>query len=169
MELIATARFSLLVDTSRASPVVKYHLAQFNVATMRHPLDDPEMQGFIDALDRINQLAGVSPGFVWRLQDNTGDSTGIRPMGATILLNMSLWKSVEALHAYTYKSDHRFVFAARKDWFEPSATRDLVMWWHPAGTIPTVEEARVRLEQIRLFGPCEGAFNFKHALPPPRT
>jgi hypothetical protein len=147
--------------------VTGYHLAQFNVATMRHPLDHPEMQGFVEALDRINKLADKSPGFVWRLQDYTGDSTDIRPMGDTILLNMSLWESVEALHAYTYKSDHRFVFAARKEWFEPSTTRDLVLWWHPAGSIPSVEEAQVRLEQIRLFGPCEGAFNFKHALPAP--
>jgi len=144
-----------------------YHLAQFNVATMRYPLDHPAMQGFVEALDTINRLADVSPGFVWRLQDEKGDSTDIRPVGETVLINMSLWESVEALHAYTYKSDHRFLFAARKEWFVPSSTRDLVLWWHPAGSIPTVEEALVRLEQIRLFGPCEGAFNFKHALPPP--
>jgi hypothetical protein len=147
--------------------VTEYHLAQFNVATMRHPLDHPEMQGFVDALDRINRLADVSPGFVWRLQDDSGDSTAMRPMGETILLNMSVWESMEALHTYTYKSDHRFVFAARKEWFQPSSTKDLVLWWHPAGSTPTVDEARVLLEQIRLFGPCEGAFNFKHAIPPP--
>ena len=125
------------------------------------------MQGFVDALDRINRLADVSPGFVWRLQDDSGDSTAMRPMGETILLNMSVWESMEALHTYTYKSDHRFVFAARKEWFQPSSTKDLVLWWHPAGSTPTVDEARVLLEQIRLFGPCEGAFNFKHAIPPP--
>lgn len=145
----------------------EYHLAQFNVATMRYPLDHPEMRGFVDALDRINRLADVSPGFIWRLQDESGDSTDMRPVGDTVLINMSLWESVEALYAYTYKSDHRFLFAARKDWFEPSKTRDLVLWWHPAGSTPTVAEALVRLEQIRLFGPCKGAFNFKHAEPPP--
>ncbi len=134
---------------------------------MRYPLDHPAMQGFVEALDTINRLADVSPGFVWRLQDEKGDSTDIPPVGETVLINMSLWESVEALHAYTYKSEHRFLFAARKEWFEPSSTRDLVLWWHPAGSIPTVEEALVRLEQIRLFGPCEGAFTFKHALPPP--
>ncbi len=144
-----------------------YHLAQFNVARMRHALDHPEMQGFVEELDRINQLADVSPGFVWRLRDDTDNSTEMRPMGKTTLINMSLWESVEALHAYSYKSDHGIVFAARKSWFEPAATRDLVLWWHPAGSIPTVEEAIVRLEQIRLFGPCEGAFDFKHRLAAP--
>ena len=79
----------------------EYHLAQFNVATMRYPLAHPEMTGFVDALDRINRLADVSPGFVWRLQDDSGDSTDMRPVGETVLINMSLWESVEALHAYT--------------------------------------------------------------------
>jgi len=147
--------------------VAAYHLAQFNVARMRHALDHPEMQGFVEQLDRINQLADVSPGFVWRLRDDTDTSTEMRPMGKTTLINMSLWESVEALHAYSYKSDHRIVFAARKNWFEPSSTRDLVLWWHPVGSIPSVEEAIVRLEQIRLFGPCEGAFDFKHRLVAP--
>ncbi|MEQ8247958.1 MAG: DUF3291 domain-containing protein [Alphaproteobacteria bacterium] len=144
-----------------------YHLAQFNVATMRHPLDHPTMQGFVAELDRINRLADVSPGFVWRLRDDSDNSTGLRPMGHKTLVNMSLWASIDALHDYTYRSDHRLVFAARKDWFETSTTRDLVLWWHPAGTTPTVQEAIVRLEQIRLFGPCAGAFNFKHRLGPP--
>lgn len=145
----------------------RYHLAQFNVATMRFPLDRPEMKGFVDELERINRLADVSPGFVWRLQDTSGDSTAIRPLGERILLNMSTWESIDALHAYAYRSDHRKVFAARKQWFEQSPQRDLVLWWHPAETNPTVEEALVRLEQIRLFGPCAGAFDFKHRLPPP--
>ena len=44
------------------------HLAQFNVARMLAPIDDPVMEGFRSQLDRINALADQSPGFVWRLQ-----------------------------------------------------------------------------------------------------
>lgn len=145
----------------------RYHLAQFNVAKMRFPLDHPEMKGFVEELERINRLAEESPGFVWRLKDDSGDSTSIRPLGDDILLNMSSWESIEALHAYTYRSDHRKVFAARKAWFETTPTRDLVLWWYPADTVPSVDEAIVRLEQIRLFGPCRDAFDFKHRMPPP--
>ena len=147
-----------------------YHLAQFNVATMRYPLDHPAMQGFVEELYRINRLADLSPGFVWRLRDESDNSTEIRPLGDTALVNMSLWESIDALHDYTYRSDHRILFAARKAWFEPSSTRDLVLWWHPAGTSPpTIEEAIVRLGQIRLFGHCAGAFDFKHRLAAPAT
>lgn len=145
----------------------RYHLAQFNVATMRFPLDHPEMREFAAQIDSINRLADESPGFVWRLQDTSGNSTAMRPMGEHVLLNMSVWESIDALHAYTYRSEHRKLFAARKTWFEPSGQRDLVLWWTPAGEIPSVEEAQTRLEQIRLFGPCQGAFDFKHRVPPP--
>ncbi len=144
-----------------------YHVAQFNVATMREPLDHPEMRGFVDQLERLNRLADASPGFVWRLQDASGDSTAMRPMGDTVLLNMSVWESIEALHAYTYRSDHAKAFAARKQWFIPSGARDLVLWWHPAGSIPTVDEARRRLDLIRAEGPCADAFDFKNRMPPP--
>jgi heme-degrading monooxygenase HmoA len=145
----------------------RYHLAQFNVATMRFPLDHPEMREFVAQLDTINRLADESPGFVWRLQDTSGNSTAMRPMGERVLLTMSVWESIDALHAYTYRSDHRKLFAARKNWSEPTGQRDLVLWWTPAGEIPSVEEAQTRLEQIRLFGPCQGAFDFKHRVPPP--
>ncbi len=34
-----------------------YHLAQVNIAKALAPLDKPVMQGFVDQLDHINQLA----------------------------------------------------------------------------------------------------------------
>lgn len=44
-----------------------YELAQLNVASMKYPLDSPEMADFANNLDRINALAEASPGFAWRL------------------------------------------------------------------------------------------------------
>ena len=58
-----------------------YELAQLNIAQMRTPLDAPEMVDFVANLDRINALADSAPGFVWRLQEEDGNATAIRPFG----------------------------------------------------------------------------------------
>ncbi|NNF65881.1 MAG: DUF3291 domain-containing protein, partial [Gammaproteobacteria bacterium] len=68
------------------------HLAQVNIALMRAALDDDLMQGFANRLDEINQLADASAGFVWRLQDDTGDATALRVFDdPLVLINISVW------------------------------------------------------------------------------
>jgi hypothetical protein len=43
----------------------------------------------------------------------------------------------------------------------------LVMWWIPAGHIPTVEEANDRLEHLKQHGPTPAAFTFRAPFPSP--
>ncbi len=68
-----------------------YHLAQLNIAWMKTPLESPEMADFVANLERINALAEGSPGYVWRLQDEAGDATAIRPFGDEVFGNPSVW------------------------------------------------------------------------------
>src|SRR5215510_773225 len=97
----------------------RLHLAQVNVARMLEPLDSPRMAGFVARLDEINALADRSPGFVWRLQTEAGNATDLRPFDDDrILLNMSVWETIEALRAYVYESAHREVLRERHSWFE---------------------------------------------------
>ncbi len=141
--------------------------AQANIAKMRAPLDDPVMEGFVSQLEFINALADESPGFVWRLQTDEGDATAIRAFDdERILFNMSAWESVEALHQYVYRSRHAGPLRDRKQWFEPIDTHILVLWWIPAGHIPTVDEAKERFETLRKLGPTPEAFTFKQRFPP---
>jgi hypothetical protein len=98
----------------------RHHLAQANIARMRAPLEDPLMAGFVAQLDGINALADRSRGFVWRLQTDDGNATGIRAFDdERILFNMSVWESIEALHEHAYRSEHVAVFRAPRQWFEP--------------------------------------------------
>ncbi|NDJ61940.1 MAG: DUF3291 domain-containing protein [Chloroflexi bacterium] len=139
----------------------KHHLAQVNVAKMRGPLDSPVMAGFVAQLDEINALADAAPGFVWRLQSG-GDATSLRIFpDDTILINMSVWESVEALFEYTYKSDHVKVMRRRAEWFERMETAHTVLWWTPAGHIPTPDEAKARLDHLEQHGPNPHAFTFR--------
>ena len=46
-----------------------------------------------------------------------GTSTSIRPYGDALLVNLSVWETVDDLKGYSYRSDHLEPFRARKDWF----------------------------------------------------
>src|SRR4029450_13585663 len=124
-----------------------HHLAQVNVATVRAPLDSPQLAGVVAALEQINPLAARTPGFVWRLQTEDGDPPAIRPFGdQRIMVNLSVWESLEALRSFVYASRHLDVMRRRREWFHRMADAYLALWWVPAGTIPTVAGARERME-----------------------
>lgn len=122
------------------------------------------MVDFVRALDRVNAEADAAPGFVWRLQTADGDSTGIRiDDDPTILFNLSVWESLDALLAYTYRSDHGTVFRRRREWFREPERETVVMWWVPQGDRPTVADGVSRLERLWAQGPTPDAFSFREA------
>ena len=148
--------------------MTKHHLAQLNIGRLKAPVDAPETAGFTDNLDRINALAEASPGFVWRLQDEAGDATAIRPFeDEDILVNLSVWTDVDSLKAFVYRSAHVEIFRQRADWFHKMDGVYLVLWWVPAGHIPDVEEAKARLMALQAKGPHAEAFTFRHLFDAP--
>jgi hypothetical protein len=135
---------------------------------MRGPLDSPLMEGFRAQLDRINAIADASPGFVWRLQTDQGNATAIRAYeDERILFNMSVWESLEALHHYVHRTDHAGPLRNRREWFAPLEGPILVLWWIPAGHIPSIEEAKARFATLKSRGPTAEAFTFRDPFPPP--
>lgn len=147
----------------------RFHLAQLNVGIMRAPQDSPEMAEFMDALDAINLLAESSPGFVWRLKDESGNATAISVFDDNTLVNMSVWEDRDSLFRYVYKSGHTHYLGRRKEWFEMPKEAHMVLWWVPVGHEPTPEEAKARLMHLREHGPTEHAFTFKRYFAPPVT
>jgi hypothetical protein len=132
-------------------------------------MDDPIMDGFRTQLDPINALADRTPGFVWRLQTEDGNAMAIRPLADDELMaiNMSVWESLESLQHFVYKSAHVGPLRDRKQWFEPIEGPILVLWWIPAGHIPTVAEAMERLDHLKQHGPTAHAFTFRVPFPSP--
>jgi heme-degrading monooxygenase HmoA len=144
-----------------------HHLAQVNVATVRAPLDSPELAGFVAQLEPVNALADHSPGFVWRLQTEDGDATAIRPFqDERIMVNLSVWESLEALRTFVYASRHLDVMRRRREWFHRMDTY-MALWWVPAGTIPTIAQAKDRLQLLAGHGPSPDAFTFRVPFPAP--
>lgn len=145
-----------------------HHVAQFNIGRLLHPLDAPEVAGFVEQLAAINALADAAPGFVWRLQTEEGSATELRPFADDrIIVNFSVWESISALHDFTYRTAHAAVLARRREWFERLGDAVLVLWWIPVGHVPTTEEALDRLELLRSEGPTLAAFTFKTRFPSP--
>ncbi len=147
---------------------MRWHLAQVNVGRVRAPVDSPQLSGFMAQLEPINALADASPGFLWRLQTEDGDATAIRPFDDdSILVNMSLWESLDALGEFVYRSAHVEVMRHRREWFHRAVDAYLALWWLPAGALPTVADAATRLEVLRERGPSAYAFTFRETFPPP--
>jgi hypothetical protein len=145
----------------------RFELAQLNIALMKEPLESPRMADFVANLDRINALAEASPGFVWRLKTDDGNATALRPLGEQTLVNISVWRDVESLHHYVYRSMHVEIMRRRKEWFERMEQAFFVLWWVPKGHRPTIEEAVARLERLRTQGPTSQAFTFRERFPAP--
>jgi hypothetical protein len=145
----------------------KYQLAQLNIGEIKAPLDSPELKDFVDNLDRINALAESSPGFVWRLKGDGNDATALRPMGENVIVNMSVWRDVDSLKAFAYRSAHAEILKRKREWFLRMAQAYMVLWWVPTGHQPTVAEAIERLTHLREQGPSPQAFTFGRAFAPP--
>ncbi len=143
-----------------------YHLAQLNIARMKYAIDAPEMADFVARLDDVNALADQAPGFVWRLQTDDGDATAIDFFGADLLVNMSVWQDLESLRDYAFRSAHKQLLAQRHRWFDRMQEAYAVLWWIPAGSIPTLAEAGERLESLRRDGPGPRAFTFSKPFAP---
>ncbi len=143
------------------------HLAQLNVGRLRAPLEDPRIDDFRNNLGRINALAEVSPGFVWRLQDDSGNATGIHVFEDELeIINLTVWHSVDALADFTYRTGHVEFLRRRREFFEPATQPILCLWWIPEGTVPMVRDALARLEHLRTHGPTPAAFTFRHRFDP---
>jgi hypothetical protein len=160
--------------TGRLKPVV-HELAQVNISRMSYPLDDPRLKDFVDGLEPVNALADTAPGFLWRLQTEDGNATAVRAFewetggSAGVLVNMSVWTSVEALAEFVFSGAHLAVMKRRREWFRPVREAMTALWWVPAGHRPGTAEAEDRLRRLRAEGPTPYAFTLRRHFPAPAT
>jgi hypothetical protein len=159
---------------------VDYILAQVNFGRLLAPIDSPRIADFVAALEPVNAVADAAPGFVWRLQTEDGNATAVGGFeedavdaggsggsGGGIVINMSVWESVEALGAYVYGDAHIAVLRRRREWFSLMKDTHLALWWIPRGHVPTVAEAEDRVRYLRAHGPTPNAFTLREHFPAP--
>ena len=140
-----------------------FHLAEVNIARMRYAQDDPRFQSFLDLIQPINAMAERMEGFVWRyidVEDINQDQYSQIFDDPRIITNLSVWRDVESLFTFTYKTVHAKVMARRKEWFSAIEESHMALWWVPAGHEPNFEEAKARLDHLETHGPSPFAFSF---------
>lgn len=125
------------------------------------------MADFVANIGQVNALAYASPGFLWHLDE---DNDEVRTLfGDDIVVNVSVWASLEDMHAYVYRSRHADFIGRRKEWFLHMKEAYVVLWWVPEGHRPSLSEAADRLARLREDGPTAEAFTFKTPFPAPRS
>ena len=147
------------------------HLAQLNLGQLKHPLDSPDMTEFVAALGPINEIAETTPGFVWRLTDESGASSSYVSIPGVddplTAVNYSIWDDIESLKHFMFKSGHATYLRRRRDWFEPTDVEMTVCWWIEAGTVPLLGEAHDRLVEFRDAGRTERGWPMNNPWPRP--
>jgi hypothetical protein len=139
-----------------------YYLAQINIAKLIEPIDSPLLEDFVGDLDRINKIAEESKGFIWRLEDESGNALNVNPFNnPTLIVNMSVWETVEDLKNFVYYSGHIEVFIKRAKWFEKMNTPHMALWWVRKDELPTAEDAKNKLLELENHGESQSSFSFK--------
>lgn len=148
---------------------MEFQLAQINIARMLGVnIHDPIMQEFVDNLDRVNALAENSPGFAWRLKDESNNAASFNPYDdEQIIINISVWDNIESLESFTYKTFHTDFLKRRKEWFHKYGKVHYALWWIEKEKYPSIEKCVDRLKFLQENGPTEKAFSFKNTFPKP--
>ncbi len=143
-----------------------HYLAELNVGRLIAPTDDPRVAEFMGALDRVNGLGKRMPGFVWMMEGsgapgtgNTENNIGDDPQ---MVANLTVWESVETLENFVWNTVHRQFYERRQEWFEVLGAMHFVMWWVPAGHLPTLDEGLARLAQLKAQGDSDQAFGWSY-------
>ena len=144
-----------------------HHLAHLNIARLRAPYDAPELAGFVTGVAGINAIADATPGFVWRLDAEDDDAPSVVAFGADMLVTLSVWENLSALHGFVFQTEHATYMRRRRRWFERMMEPSFVLWWIPVGKEPSVFEAKRALQTLRRQGASPAAFDFRSPFPAP--
>ncbi|AEI46752.1 DUF3291 domain-containing protein [Runella slithyformis] len=146
-----------------------YQLAEINIARMKGVnINDPIMKEFVDNLDTVNAIAESSAGFVWRLKDDNNNATALDPYhDEQVIINVSVWESIDTLEHFMYKTFHSDFLRRRKEWFQTFGKAYTALWWIPEGQFPTMQEAVDKLDYLQQNGPSPVVFDFRKKFLPP--
>ena len=77
-------------------------------------------------------------------------------------VNMSVWETVEQLEKYVWQTVHQRFYNRKAEWFEKMSKHYFVMWFVEEGHVPTLDEAKARLEHLEQHGNSDFAFGWDH-------
>ncbi len=140
------------------------HLAELNLARLKHPIGDPRVAEFVDNLTRVNEAGKRMPGFVWILENEAGTATDFRvDDDPQLLVNLTIWESAADLRRFVFGPVHAHFMDRRHLWLDALKGVQVVFWHVEPGAQPTLDEAIARLTHLRAHGPSDYAFTWAEA------
>ena len=113
-------------------------------------------------------MADDSPGFIWRLKEEDSSLDNVNPHEKEqIIINLSVWESVETLRLYVYETVHTDFLRRRKEWFQRYGKAQATMWWIQDDQLPTVKEGLAKLSHYENHGSSVLAFDFRNRFEKP--
>ena len=139
-------------------------LHEFNIARLSAPLDHHDNAEFVAVLEAVNAIAEVSDGFIWRLKsDDERSATYVEVYDdPQLIVNYTVWRDLDSLRHFTYRSGHGAYFRRRREWFDEGSSQ-IACWWMPRAVEPTIDEAMRRLADLERLGPTPDAFTLTTA------
>ena len=143
------------------------HIAEMNIAYLLYPWGDPRVAEFVDNIDRVHAAAERTQGYVWRLKgedENLPENDLTRLFGRPgyAVATLTVWESFEDLDRFVHKTIHGRFLDRRVEWFDRLDAAPYVIWPVAEGHIPSLEEGKEKLMQLRANGPTEAAYDFRY-------
>ena len=140
------------------------HLAHFNWAELVADSGSAEVAGFEDTVPKINALAERSAGFVWRDGDERERACAIGwslfSDNPRLTASFSVWEDPQSLSDFVYATVHGAFLRRAEEWFVRGTGQNHALWWVPKGHVPSMQEARDRVDLLLERGPSGTVFDF---------
>ena len=143
-------------------------LAQFNVARLIKPIEDPANNDFFGMLAQVNRAADLAPGFVWRAthpEDGHSHLIGhaaewALPDDPLLVPQLSVWETFKTFNDFVNRGIHNGMISRKFKWFEviktppgmPRPPTSIGWWVSKDDPPPSVDEAYRRLEMLAKQG-----------------
>jgi len=148
-------------------------IAFFTYGVLNGPVGHPVVQGFVDRIASVYAAAEGSLGFFARSERNVQTwehswgpviAPKCTPEGVSLnelAMALSLWRDMESVAAFAYRSAHGEALSHRTDWFRKGSWPVYVAWWVDENHTPNWTEAADRLDDLHVNGSTPGAFTLK--------
>lgn len=141
-------------------------VAIYTVGRLKHPEGHPASREFFEVGNEVMREAARTGDLIKEFPPNRArfPENALKGEG-TPILTLTVWKTLRALHQFTYSNLHREALQNRHKWFGPLQERqpNYVVWWSDKLTDVSWIEASKRYDYYIQHGPDPYAFDFKHA------
>lgn len=138
------------------------YIAHVNIGYWRPEIGEHEYFRFSELGRSISLDAANNPHLKWQFGTQFYQDPNVMRVfnEPRMILNLSVWNSLEALQEFVYRKYHHQAISRKSEWFEPLTVASYVLWWVDENSMPTLEDAKYRLEYFNEHGANSEAFNF---------